>query len=474
MLPVVLSATFMALFDFFVVNIAAPSLQSDLHTGEASLELIVGGYAFTYAACLVSGGRLGDLFGYRRLFLIGMTTFTIASALCGLAATPGQLIAARLLQGVTAAAMVPQVLALITAVFPPEERPRALSWFGVTIGAGSVAGQVLGGLLLDADLFGLGWRAIFLVNVPVGVLALAFAARLLPPLRGQSRPRLDPVGAAGLATALALALVPLVFGRSAGWPVWTWVSLALSVPALIAVVSYERALANRGGHPLLDLELFRNRVFAAGLGINLVFMAFFGSFMFGLTLLLQAGLRLEPLEAGLTFGPLGLVFAVTSVAAQRLVARFGPRIITLGTAVSALGLLGQLTVLELSGPAVSVRLLMAPMLLVGLGNGLTLPALVGAVLSRIEARHAGGAAGILTTVQQFAGAIGVAVLGSAFFSALGEHPSRGDYASALGIVTAADVALVVLGMALTWLLRPSRVAAPSKESVGAAELIGQP
>src|SRR4051812_27617987 len=158
MLPVILSATFMALFDFFVVNVAAPSLRSDLHAGEAALELVVGGYAFSYASGLVTGGRLGDLFGYRRMFLIGVAGFTIASGLCGLAQSPGQLIAARLLQGFTAAAMVPQVLALITSVFPAAERPRAVAWFGVAIGAGSVAGQVLGGLLLDADLFGLGWR----------------------------------------------------------------------------------------------------------------------------------------------------------------------------------------------------------------------------------------------------------------------------------------------------------------------------
>src|SRR5579872_5223479 len=209
LLPVILTATFMALFDFFVVNVAAPSMQRDLGASTAALQLVVGGYAFTYAAALISGGRLGDRYGYRRLFVLGMAAFVIASAACGFAQTAGELIVARLFQGLVAAAMVPQVLALITALFPPATRHRALAWFGATIGLGSIAGQILGGVLLQADIFGLGWRAIFLVNVPIGLAALILAAKLLPPTRSPAHPRLDPIGVAAIAGSLALALIPL-------------------------------------------------------------------------------------------------------------------------------------------------------------------------------------------------------------------------------------------------------------------------
>ncbi len=220
-LPVLLVAMFMAQFDLYVVNIAVPLLQHALHADQGALELIVGGYAFTYASGLVIGGKLGDLFGHRRLFLSGMVAFIATSLLCGLAQSPSQLVWARLLQGLTAAALVPQVLALIAAVFPAEERPRALSWFGVTMGVGAVAGQVLGGALLQVNVFGLGWRVIFLVNVVVGTAALACARPLLPESKASDHPKLDPLGAIGVSGSLALVLVPLALGRTEGWPVWT-------------------------------------------------------------------------------------------------------------------------------------------------------------------------------------------------------------------------------------------------------------
>lgn len=461
MLPVILSATFMALFDFFVVNVAAPSLEHDLNAGQAALELIVGGYAFTYASGMVTGGRLGDLLGYRRLFLTGMAAFTVASLLCGLAQSPSQLIAARLLQGLTGAAMVPQVLALITATFPAEERPRAMSWFGVTAGIGSIAGQVLGGLLLDADLFGLGWRVIFLINVPVGAVALVFALRLLPHHRSQRRPRLDPLGAIGISGALALVLVPLILGREEGWPVWTWICMAAALPLLAATLAWEFRLTRRGGEPLLDLTLFRNRSFAAGLPVNVAFMSFFASFMFVLTLLLQGGLGLSPLEAGLTFLPLGVLFSVTSILGRSLVARYGLRVMTVGATISGLGLTTLIAELQTLGGDITPAWLLVPTSLVGLGNGLVLPALIGAVLAGIQPAHGGAAAGVLTTVQQFASAAGVAVLGAVFFGGLGARPSRDDFAAATEAVTFLALALVLTAAALTLFL-PRPATAPQR------------
>ena len=226
MLPVVLLAMFMASFDIWVVNVAAPSLQRDLHVSDAAPQLIVGGYAFMYASGMVTGGRLGDLLGYRRLFMIGVASFAVASLLCGLAQSPAELVGARLLQGLTGAAMVPQVLALITATFPVAERSRALAWFGVTMGLAFVSGQILGGLLLQANVLGLGWRAIFLVNVPVGAATLIAAALVLP-----ARAR-APQAAAGTARrcwrlgSVGLALVLLTLGHDEESTAWTWICLA--------------------------------------------------------------------------------------------------------------------------------------------------------------------------------------------------------------------------------------------------------
>jgi len=446
-LPVLLVAMFMAQFDLYVVNVAVPLLQHALHADQGALELIVGGYAFTYASGLVIGGKLGDLFGHRRLFLSGMVAFIATSLLCGLAQSPSQLVWARLLQGLTAAALVPQVLALIAAVFPAEERPRALSWFGVTMGVGAVAGQVLGGALLQVNVFGLGWRVIFLVNVVVGTAALACARPLLPESKASDHPKLDPLGAIGVSGSLALVLVPLALGRTEGWPAWAWVSLAAATPVMVVALWWERALSGRGGQPLLDMGLFHDRAFNWGLVVNVGAFASFFSFLFTLTLVLQSGLGLTPLQAGFTFAPLGVAFALASITAKQFVARHGARVITLGTVLAAVGLLSLLAVLKVSGGATSAPELLAPMILVGLGNGLAVPALIGAVLAGVRTKQAGAAAGVLMTSQQFASAVGIAGIGSVFFQALGANTGTAAYVSAfewsvafsMGLALAASV-----------------------------------
>src|SRR6516165_4025615 len=476
MLPVVLTAMFMAGFDIWAVNVAAPSLQSDLHVSDAALQLIVGGYAFMYASGMVTGGRLGDLFGYRRMFMIGVVSFAAASLLCGLAQTSGELVAARLLQGLTGAVMVPQVLALITATFPPIERPKALAWFGVTMGVGFVSGQILGGGLIEANIFGLGWRAIFLVNVPVGILALIAAALVVPPARGQRRPRLDPLGAVGVSASIALALVPLTLGRDQGWPPWTWISLAACVPLLVVTVLWERRLARRGGEPLLDLPLFRDRAFSAGLAVNFGLVFFFGSFMFVLTLLLQAGLSQTPLHAGIEALPLAATFTIMSILSPRLSARLGPRTITLGASITTLGTIA----LALTGARYGASLTgwdLAPATaLIGIGQGIALPLLIGAVLAHVRAERAGAAAGILTTTQQFGAASGIAVIGAVFYSALGPAPSTSAYVTAM--VVAMSVNAILVGAAAgTTLLLPGRAAsraAATRQEAAAPQPVAVP
>ncbi|RDI42122.1 MFS transporter [Nocardia mexicana] len=452
-LPVVLSAIFMAMFDWFVVNVAASSLQTDLHAGEAALELIVGGYGFAFASGLITGGRLGDLHGHRRLFAIGMLAFAAASLLCGLAPTAWALVVFRILQGATAALMVPQMLALINTMFPVSERPRAMAAYGATIGTGAVAGQVLGGVLLDADLFGWGWRTIFYINVPVGLAAAALAARWLPAHERNQRPKLDPVGALGISAALALLLVPITVGRPEGWPLWTWISMVASAPVMALTLRYERLLARRGGQPVLDMSMVRERVFRSGLVISGGYLTFFAGFMLCLTLLLQNGLGLSPLPAGLAFAPLGLCFAASSFFLSRRVAdRIGNRVMVAGTLTSLVGLALTFAVLTWFGSDLSPWALVPGMMIVGIGNGLTIPSAIGAVLSSgIPPQQAGMAAGVLTTSQQFGNAIGATVLGTIFFSALGSASGTGDYVTAMQAAALAGflVLAIVLAAAFT-------------------------
>jgi EmrB/QacA subfamily drug resistance transporter len=452
MLPVILIAMFMAGFDIWAVNVAAPSLQRDLHVSDAALQLIVGGYAFMYASGMVTGGRLGDLFGYKRLFLIGVVTFALASLACGLAPSAGVLVAFRLVQGLTGAVMVPQVVALITATFPARERSKALGFYGATMGLGFVSGQILGGGLIQANVFGLGWRAIFLVNVPVGVIALIVAAVVVPRAHGLRRPRLDPLGAVGVSGGLALALVPLTLGRDEGWPVWTWVSLALALPVLAATVAWERRLSRGGGEPLLNLALFRDRAFSAGLLLNFTSLFFFGSFMFVLTLLLQSGLGLSPLHAGIVNLPLALAFIAMTLLGPKVAARLGPRSITLGAVAAIAGaLVLALTAAHFGGHLTGWDT--APgTALIGIGQGLMVPSLMSAVLSHVRPEQAGAAAGVLTTTQQFSIASGVAVIGAVFYEVIGGAPTRASFVTGLTVVAWVDVAVLVIAAALTFLL----------------------
>jgi EmrB/QacA subfamily drug resistance transporter len=469
MLPVVLMAMFMAGFDIWAVNVAAPSLQRDLHVSDAALQLIVGGYAFMYATGMVTGGRLGDLFGYRRMFMIGVVTFISASLLCGLSQSGDELVVFRLVQGLTGAAMVPQVLALITATFPVVERARALSWFGVTMGLGFVSGQILGGGLLSANVFGLGWRAIFLVNVPVGAVALFLAARLVPHAFGQRRPRLDPLGAIGISGALALALVPLTLGRDEGWPVWTWICLALAVPVLVATVAWERGLGRRGGEPLIDLPLFQDRAFSAGLAVNFGLTFFFGSFMFVLTLLLQLGLDQQPFHAGVEALPLAVTFTMMSILGPRIAARLGgARSITLGALLASLGTFGLVWTGSRYGAGLTGWDLAPATALIGAGQGLALPSLIGAVLVHVKPARAGAAAGILTTTQQFGIASGVAVIGAVFYGAVGAVPSRGTFVHGMEVAMTIDAILLIVAAATTLLLPRRAANAGSAGSLPAA------
>ncbi|MET9532444.1 MFS transporter [Streptomyces sp. NPDC006649] len=469
MLAVLLVAVFMAQFDFFVANVAAPSLSVSLHAGRAALELIVGGYAFAYASGMITGGRLGDLFGHRRMFVAGMLGFAVASVLCGAAADPTQLVVFRLLQGLAGAAMVPQVLATVTAVFPAASRPAAIAWYSAAAGIGSIAGQVLGGMLLQADVFGLGWRAIFLVNGPIGVVAALVALRVLPGRAADAptsarRSATDPLGALGVAGSLALLVIPLTLGRDQHWPLWTWICMIAAVPVGFATVLWQQRLSGRGGTPTLQLSLFSSPPFRTGLLAGAAFYLYFGSFMFTLTLLLQTGLGHSPVEAGLIFAPMGVLFGVSSMVGKQLIARHGLKVVLLGTVLIGAGLALLAAALVVSSGHVALPVVVVALSIVGTGNGIVLPALNGATLALVRPHQAGSASGVLATTQQFASAMGVAVIGTFFYTMLGSRHGADGYAGAM-----VATALVAIGLTIATAATVQQLSRLSRRPAAAAE-----
>jgi MFS family permease len=453
-LVVLLTATFMGQFDFFVVNVAAPSLQRDLHASDALLELVVGGYAFAYAAGLITGGRLGDLFGHRRMYVGGMAAFTVTSVACGVAQSPVELVVARLAEGLSAAVMLPQVLALITATIPSGSRPRAFAFYGLASGAGAIGGQILGGALVSADFAGLGWRLIFLINLPIGAVAAVLAARWLPESTARGgMAKLDPLGALGTAGALALALVPLTVGADRGWPPWTWVVLGAAIPVMAGTFWWQRYLGGRGGQPVIDLSLFGYPSFRAGLAANACFMAYFGSFMFAFTLFLQDGLRLNPLQAGLAFAPAGVAFSTSALAGPRLLRQYGQRVVVAGSLTTAAALAALLVLVHTAHTGIGLASVVAVAAIASLGNGVVLPALIGTSLVDVQPHQAGAGAGVLATAQQFASSAGVAVVGTIFFAIAGRsHPATGGYTAGMTAALGVGLALVASVALLTALI----------------------
>jgi EmrB/QacA subfamily drug resistance transporter len=457
-LAVVLMASFLGALDFFIVNVSIPSIKARLGASFAEIQLMIAGYGLVYAVFLITGGRLGDIFGRKRMFLVGVAGFTLASALCGLAPSPAFLIAARVVQGLTGALMFPQVLSIIQVSFPPEERVRAFAIFGMAMGTASFSGNVLGGLLVEADLFGLGWRPIFLVNLPLGVLALLAGYKLIRESRSERAVRLD-VGGVGIATVgLFLLVFPLVQGREAGWPAWAFGCLAASLPVLAVFLWYERRVSARGGSPLLELALFRNRAFTAGLATTLAFYGGLSAFFLSFTLFLQEGLKFTPLKAGLTFAPFALGFLTSSTLAVKLAARLGRRIIQLGAAVMATALAAAIGIALGLGAGVTSLHLLPVLFVYGAGQGLVMPTLVSTVLGGVPTSDAGSASGVLTTVQQVALALGVAAIGSVYFAVLGSQPGPADFSRAVGTALVFNIVLLLATCGLVFLLPDSPTA----------------
>ncbi|MBB1153034.1 MULTISPECIES: MFS transporter [Amycolatopsis] len=428
-LAILFTGVFMAVLDTFIVFVAAPAIRTDLGASPAELQLLLAGYQLAYAVALVTFARLGDRYGRKPVFLAGLLVFTASSAACAAAPGAGWLVAARFVQGLGAAAMFPQVLAMVHVVVPGPHRPRAFAALGAVIGLSGVTGQLLGGVLVTANLFGSPWRPIFWVNVPLGLLTLALAARFLPRTRSNGTARLDLRGAAVLTVALSLLVVPLVAGREAGWPLWSWCSLAGGGLAMAVFAAVER----RVPAPLVRPGLVRQREFSLGMCLVLLTYAGINSFFLVLSLALQDGLGLSPLAAALTYVPFAAAFLAMSLLGGRV--RHAP---LTGAATAGLGYTVLITLSTTPWSFVPA------LALIGAGQGLLVPPLLNHVLSAVPRADAGMASGVLATGQQIGGALGVAVIGAVYYSALPGSPLHALALACGGILALTVGAIVIL------------------------------
>ncbi|MFD7921407.1 MFS transporter [Streptomyces sp. NPDC059740] len=449
-LVVVVAADIMDLIDSSVANLAGPSIRADLGGGEGTVQWVLSAYTAAFALGLVTSGRLGDLLGRRRLFLLGMTGFTLTSLACGLAPGTVFLIVARTLQGLCGSVMIPQGMALVKVVFPPRHLRRALTPIGPLMGLTMVGGPILAGWLLHLDLFGSQWRSIFLINVPFGLAALGLGVRVLPHRGGEDpAARLDLTGVGLLTAASALLIVPLIQGRELGWPAWTYLMLAAAVALLVLFVVSQR----RSDHPVITPTLFRKRSFVVGLVIVAGFHASLSAFVLVVNLLLQQGLGWTPLHTGLTLIPWALGTAVAVLLAGAVLAeKLGRATLHLGLAVAVIGLLGLWLTVAHWGTGLTFLRLAPALLLTGFGSGLVFVPLVDFIIGDATTEEVGTGAGLLNAVQQFAGAIGVAALGTLFLAHAGHHPSPRSRLDAAELVFALVAGLNLLTLLLVGLL----------------------
>ncbi|ASL48773.1 Multidrug resistance protein Stp (plasmid) [Burkholderia sp. AD24] len=439
-LPVLLTGAFLPILDFNVVNLALPAIRQNLGATSSDVQFFISAYAATYAVFLISGARLGDWLSRKRMFMLGVVGFVLASVLCGTAWSPAALIAGRILQGLTASVMAPQVLASIRVLFPPAEQGTALGLYGAVFGLANIAGQIVGGALVTLHPFGLAWQAIFLINVPIGLVAFIGSHFFLGDSRADHAQRLDVGGVIGMSATLGLLVYPLIEGRETGWPAWIILMLVASPLALLIFIWYERRLTRRGGSPLVDLSLFRERGFAIGIAMAMLYYML-SSFYLTFSVYLQGGLHLTPLAAGFRTLPFAVGYFAASFAAAPTMRRLGPRALTLGFAVQVLGF--SVVIVAVSGNQshyVEMGLAIA-----GIGYGIVMPSVIKAVIGAIDPRHAGLASGVVISTLQIGAALGVAIIGGIFYSVLGAGHDVADYAHAFSVALRCNVVLLIVG-----------------------------
>ncbi len=446
-LAVLLTGAFLPILDFTIVNLALPSIRSDLRASSGEVQFVISAYAATYAVMLITGGRFGDLFGRKRMFVAGVAGFTVASLLCGLAASPLMLVVGRILQALMAAMMAPQVLASICVLFSDGEQERAIGMYAATFGLANICGQVLGGILVSAHPFGLAWQAIFLVNVPIGLIAFFGGIFFLQENLPEHAKKLDIRGVVLLSVALGCLVYPLIEGREADWPGWMGGVVLLSALAFITFIRYEARLSAQDLDPLVELSLFRNPRFAIGIVMGLLFYML-SAFYLTFSVYLQGGLQKSPLQAGLATLPFAVGFFLSSTISSHVMRRFGNYALTLGFALQIVGF-GIVMV------CVNYQLVIGleeGLACAGLGYGVVMPSVIKAIIGDVIPRHAGLASGIVMTTLQIGAALGVAIVGGVFYSALGARKDLAGYAHAFSAAIACNVALLIAAAVLSLFL----------------------
>lgn len=455
-LPVLLTGAFLPILDFNVVNLALPSIRQNLGATSGEIEFVISAYAATYAVFLITGGRLGDLFGRKRMFVTGVAGFTLASALCGLAPSAAALVAARILQGLTATVMAPQVLASIRVLFPAAEQGRALALYGATFGLANICGQVLGGALVSFHPLGFTWQAIFLINVPIGLVAFVGGLAFLRDSRAEHAQRLDIGGVVLLSLALGLLVYPLVEGRETHWPIWI-IAMLVAAPFVFALfVRFETRLAARGGSPLVEFALFREAGFAVGVAMAFA-LYMLSSFYLTFSVYLQGGLHLSPLQAGLETLPYAVAYFLASLVSAYVVQRLGKLALTVGFALQVVGF--SVALFAVAGMLTSG--LHVGLAIAGLGFGTVMPSVIKAVIGGVAPKHAGLASGIVISTFQIASALGVAIIGGVFYAELGAGRGAAAFGHAFAVALGCNVVLLAIGGVLSLFL-PDQRHAPAK------------
>jgi EmrB/QacA subfamily drug resistance transporter len=457
-LAVLLIGQFMAILDVSIVNVAAPTLRADLNASGAGLQMVIAGYTISYAVLLITGARLGDRLGHGRVFRTGLAGFTVASLACGLAPNTASLVTFRLIQGAAAALMMPQVMSLIQRTFAASARARALSLYSAVIACGAVVGQVLGGVVVSADLLGTGWRPVFLVNVPIGVALLVWARRHLPGDHGEAARQLDPGGVALLSLSVLLFVVPLVLGHEEHWPAWGWVSLAASVVLFGAFVAVERSVAARGGSPLVSGRVLRAPGLLAGAAALFVALINYAGYLFSMALHLQSGLGESPARAGLVFAPAAIGFAATGLTWRMLPARWHARNMPLGLVAAAVCYLLLAAILR--GGGRGGLPLEADLFVLGLALGLAFSPMLTVALTHVPLADAADASGVLVTVFQLGQVVGVATLGTLYLT-LVHGPGVHASAHAVAITDVALGASALVAAVFAFALIRTRQPAPT-------------
>ncbi|GAA2501943.1 MFS transporter [Streptomyces gobitricini] len=425
-LLVLLVSAFMDLLDGTIANVAAPSMQQELAAGYSAIQWVLVGYQLAFALTLILGGRLGDIFGRKRMFLIGVAGFTLTSLTAGLAQEPWQLVISRVLQGAFSGIMVPQVLSIIHVTFSDKERGTAFALHGLVGGLAATLGLALGGLMVEWDLFGLSWRLIFLINVPIGLLGLLYGSKVITESKAPQALRLDMLGLVLATGGLVMLVYPLLQGRELGWPAWGYASMIASLPVLLGFVAWQRRKARKDGSPLVELGLFRTRSFSSGLAVNLIFYIGMGMFTIGWTLYMQIGQGWSPMRAGLTSLPFCIgAFLTATTSVMVLVPKFGRKAMQVGAVVLVAGLGSYIWVAGEYGSDVTSWHLVIPLFLIGLGFGTVATPLPLIVTSEVPHKDAGSASGLVNTNTQLGFAIGGALVSVVFFGGLAGNTGAG-------------------------------------------------